>query len=279
VGILLEQVGAGIQIAPNATSILQRWGILDTARSYAVQPRQMNIHSYQDSKAIVSIGMAAEIEETYCAPYLMIHRKDIHNILYTRAKELGAVINFGCNITPSSIDINKPEIELDTGETFRADVVIGADGQISNCRTLLLGKEATPIDTGDVVFRGTVEAVTLREHPELVHFLNHPDFNFWMGPDSHIVSYLTTQDDLLNLVITASRQPGEPLVLKATEVKTEEIKHRFREWEPRILKLLSLVSSYKRWPLLQVQHAPSWFHPSCKLLLIGDAAHSILPYL
>ncbi len=276
ISLYLFQIGAGIQLSPNATRLFQTWNVSDTISRYAYQPEEGTLRSYRG--AILSrqaSGLA--IEQRYNAPYLVIHRADLLKALVSEARSLGVEIKLGSNV--ASIDFFKPSINLSTGETFQGDVVLGADGETSVCREALLGNSIMPQRTGDLVFRIAVKAREVSQQHELLDMIRHPSVNVWMGPDAHAVSYML-KNDILNVVLVCPEGTGNKVPCGPQSVDTIEVQKAFCNWDPIFRALLQVHDSdCTKWPLLQISEVVNWCHSSGKFALIGDAAHAMLPYL
>ena len=199
------QIGAGIQVPPNSSKILKKWGILEDIISRAVQPHDIAIHSYKDGHLLTKQLLDPTMLQTYHAPYLVIHRAEYLKALVGHAKELGVVIQLGSVV--ESINFAQPSIVLESGKNMEADLIIGADGENSFCRDALLGRPDPPHPTGHMVFRTVISVQELRKDPSLEALTNPPSIHFWLGPEAHALAYMLG-DGLLNLVLICPDFPG-----------------------------------------------------------------------
>lgn len=185
--ILGYQIGAGIQVPPNSSRILQQWGILEDVISRAVQPHDILIRSYRDGEVLSKETLDPVMQQAYDVPYLVIHRAEFLKTLVKEAKEQRITILLGSVI--ESIDFDKPSILLEGGKILDADLIIGADGERSFCRDSLLGHPDPPHPSGDIVCRTVIPVEKLLEDPELTGLLNPPAIHFWLGPNAHALAY------------------------------------------------------------------------------------------
>lgn len=272
---ILIQVGAGIQIPPNSSRILKRWGILDKIESVSVRPAEFVLRSYRDGTVLSRQNMVPFAEDRYGAPYLHIHRADYHAILVAEARRLGVNILLGS--TAVGIDFEKPSVKLAKGPEFRADVVLGADGLKSVCRQALLGRSDPPHFTGDLAYRIIIKARDIKTHPGLRELVEKPVINYWMGPNAHVVCYLLQGGGLYNIVLICP--DNLPDLVSTAKADLQEMQELFQHWDPRLRALLGLVQETSKWRLQNSEEMKSWRHSAGKFALLGDACHATLPYL
>ncbi|EHK99238.1 putative 3-hydroxybenzoate 6-hydroxylase 2 [Glarea lozoyensis 74030] len=113
--------------------------------------------------------------------------------------------------------------------------------------------------------------------PELATFVTEPQVNYWLGPDAHAVNYVLRGGELFNIVLLV---PDDiPKGQNITEGNVEEMRALYKDWDPRIPKLLSLCESVYKWRLCIRPGMEQWSHPSGAFTMLGDAVHATLPYL
>jgi len=271
------EIGAGIQIPPNASRVLQHWGLLSLLKPYAINSHNVNIRSYTDGSRLSSQNLVPHCENAYGSPHIVIHRADLHAILMAEAERLRVEIKLGMGV--SRIDFNKNTAYTSSGEVFHAHVIIGADGEKSICREELLRRPDPPRPTGDLVFRLVVKAEQMYQYENLRELIEPPNINMWFGPKAHAISYLLKKDDLFNVVLGRRDAETENAVILPQKVEISEVKRCFKDWDPRIQAILNLAEDASKWSLLQSNDTFSWSHPNGGFVLLGDSAHSMLPYL
>ncbi|KAH8882060.1 FAD/NAD(P)-binding domain-containing protein [Thozetella sp. PMI_491] len=274
----LREVGAGIQLSPNATRLLGQWGVLEELRKHAFQPETGGLRSYQGT-VLSRAPPGSIIERIYRSPYLVVHRADLLRILVEAAKERGVLVRLGCEI--QSIDFTQACLRLTSGEVYAGDFILGADGDRSVCRDALLGRADPPTATGDVVLRIAVPRQDIDEGHPSWELMQHASVNVWMGPGAHGVSYLL-KDDILNMVVVQADEASShsEVMFGPQPADLDQLKAAFGEWDPALQGLLDVrQADCTKWSLFQVPELSGWRHSSGKFALIGDAAHAILPYL
>ena len=235
------------------------------------------MRSYKDSFELSNQRLGCMIEDLYSAPYLVIHRADLHHILLQEARRLGVKINLNRHFT--KINFSEPSVELSNGEKSIADIVLGADGERSACRDALLGYSTPPHDSGDHVFRITIKASDILQHKDLVDLIQPPCINLWVGPGAHAMTYALKRDGLLNIVLTCAHDISTTVQHGPQKADIAEARKAFSQWDAKFQSLLSIAQSCSKWTLLQAPIATHWTHPDGKFALLGDSAHAMLPFL
>ncbi|KAK2011568.1 FAD/NAD(P)-binding domain-containing protein [Colletotrichum eremochloae] len=274
--VKLQEIGAGIQLSPNATRLLQGWGVFEEVLKYADRLEAGAFRSYRgnvlsQSPPVSHPNLVSE------APYIVIHRADLLKALLSGIGKLAIEIKLGSEV--KEIDFDKPSLRLSTGEVYGADLILGADGERSRCRSSLLGREDPPYSPGDVVYRVSVPTKDIAEgHP--AWDLKKPSrVNFWMGPGGHVVSYLI-QQDLLNIVLVYAEGATRNVMYGPQRTDLEEFRSKISGWDPALHELINVEGSVcTKWTLFQIHEPTQWRHKSGRFALIGDAAHAILPCL
>ncbi|KAE9987123.1 hypothetical protein EG327_003984 [Venturia inaequalis] len=221
---------------------------------------------------------AAEYPGTF---YWDFHRANLHTALLRRASELGVQLKINARVVDVRIASDEAEdatVVLDSGEEFVADLVVGADGINSRMREILMGRPDPPIPTGDLAYRLLLNAEDVLKDPELAHFIKEPQVNYWIGPDAHAVNYVLKGGKLFNMVLIV---PDDMPFGGANTLQgdVDEMRAHFKGWDPKILKLLELCGSVRKWRLRIRTGMDDWSHPSGAFTMLGDAVHATLPYL
>jgi salicylate hydroxylase len=255
---------------------LKRWNLLEKIEAVSVRPNSLILRSYRDGNVLSTQPLIPHCEAVYGHPYLHIHRADYHKILVEEARRLGVTIELNSCVT--SIDFEQPAIYInDRTEPFLADLIIGADGLKSVCREALLGRPDPPHLTGDLAYRIIVPAEAMRAHPLLTDLVETPNINNWMGPDSHVVSYLLKGGNLYNIVLACP--DNLPELINQQKADLQEMNDLFKTWDPKLRALLELCKDTSKWRLQNSKEMKTWSHPSGRFTLLGDACHATLPYL
>ncbi|RDI77760.1 hypothetical protein Vi05172_g12296 [Venturia inaequalis] len=276
----IAEIGAGIQILPNSSRVLQSWGMRGLLEPVATKPSRVNMWGWKGNMItyVDTEKSAAEYPGTF---YWDFHRANLHTALLRRASELGVQLKINARVVDVRIASDEAEdatVVLDSGEEFVADLVVGADGINSRMREVLMGRPDPPIPTGDLAYRLLLNAEDVLKDPELAHFIKQPQVNYWIGPDAHAVNYVLKGGKLFNMVLIV---PDDMPFGGANTLQgdVDEMRAHFKGWDPKILKLLELCGSVRKWRLRIRTGMDDWSHPSGAFTMLGDAVHATLPYL
>ncbi|KAF2237158.1 FAD/NAD(P)-binding domain-containing protein [Viridothelium virens] len=258
---------AGITAPPNAASVLRVLGVLDELEAIAYQPNHFSVRSYSDGTVL-----ARESKPSFLA----LHRATFHRILLEKAKSLGAEIKLGVVI--SKIDFQTPTVFLSNGDIYRGDLILGADGQDSQCRQLMLGRPERAMHGGRQFFAMDIEQSKLLKDDELREFVDPPAMNFWLGPHSHAVVFPLREDGLVHIIGSLLEDPDGPIRAKPRPLDMDELREQFVDWHPQLRRVFDLAPGGVKWSLTTTPYLTQWTHPDGKFGLIGDAAHAMLPF-
>ncbi|MFI2297173.1 FAD-dependent monooxygenase [Isoptericola sp. NPDC019571] len=261
------EIGAGLQLGPNATRILDSWGLMEQVRAAGVEPRRLVLRDAMTGQQLAALNLKEEFLDRYGSPYVVIHRTDLHAILLEACREAGVVLETGTRISSVAQTVEGTLAQAEDGRTFGAGVTFGADGLRSALRDELVGDSVVP--SGFVAYRGTVPIEQVPDEQGL------DDVVCWVAPGAHVVQYRLRAGSVLNVVATF-RSPGfdrgEPDYGTA-----EELEAVFAGCHPRVRDAVSHVGRQRRWPLFDRE--PAGFWGEGRLVLTGDAAHPMLQYL
>ncbi|KAJ5832495.1 FAD binding domain containing protein [Penicillium riverlandense] len=271
----LGEVGAGIQIPPSSSRVLDEWGLLEKVRSVATLPHDFHLRS-RGGRILSTQNIRPSLEERYGYPYFQVHRAGYHRILTNEAIRLGVDLKLQASVL--DIDFKKPSVMVkgDPDYEFTADLIIGADGLRSRCRESLLGRADPPRLTGDLAYRSMVK-VSDMQSPRLKDLVKKPCTNYWMGPNLHAMCYFIENDQICNIVLIIPDDLPEGVNVASADV--EEMRESFRGFDPTLVELLEHVDNTLKWRLQDSVKMERWSHPDYKFVLLGDACHATLPYL
>ncbi|HEX6527349.1 MAG TPA: FAD-dependent monooxygenase [Streptosporangiaceae bacterium] len=264
----LKEVGAGLVIAPNAARLLRRLGVLDAFARRAVRLETgWEFRRWQDGTILSAEDLYASCERLYGEHTYTAHRADLLETLKTLIPNGSLRLSARLlSLDPDGSD--GPVLRFASGETTRADVVIGADGIHSVVRGTL-ASPAPPAYSGLCAFRALVPA---EKAPE---FARRPAQTLWLGPGHHLVHYPVSAGKLINLVAFAPA--GDYTTESWTATATiGEFLAEFDGWDPRLAALIGAAGTPGRWALLDRAPLTRWSHGPVTLL--GDAAHPMFPF-
>jgi salicylate hydroxylase len=220
---VLGDVGAGIQVSPNVSRLLIRWGLGSALTATAVQPEGIVFRRYNTGERVGYSHWGNSLIPEYGAPYYHIHRADYHTLLLRLARSApGVHIRLGanvCDVQPDPAVKGGPAVVLTSGEVIHADLIIAADGVKSTIQKIVTGRDDNPTPTGDAAYRATIPADLMLRDPELRPFVETPEMTAWMAPGRHLMAYCIVrffsilgrrQNKVFNLLF-AARQKGVQL--------------------------------------------------------------------
>ncbi|MDX2527550.1 FAD-dependent monooxygenase [Streptomyces europaeiscabiei] len=258
------EVGAGIQLAPNATRVLRRLGLLDAVAARSSRPSRLSFRTWSDGGEICGYALGREAEAAFGAPYLQAHRADLHEALAAAVPPESVRLN--TVVVGIGQDGRSARVTTADGECLEADLVVAADGVRSRARQWLFGDD-------EALFSGTVAYRALLPAGEVTG-LDLPEYALWLGPGRHFVHYWVRRGDLLNVVgvietgaaqesWTARAEPGECL-------------RAFDRWDPRVLDVLGRTGTVLRYGIHTRAPLTRW--NTGRVTLLGDSAHAMVPF-
>ncbi len=269
----LSEVGAGIQMSPNATRVLHGLGLLDAVDAYAVRPATGDLRRWEDWSLLTSQPLGEAVENQFGMPYLHLHRADLLRVLASAVPDSSIRTGHNCIGLESMGDDVRLVFDDRSGRRHEAshDVVIGADGIHSHIRSELFGPES-PTFSGSAAWRGVVPA------SDVAHLDIPVSSTAVLGPDAHLVHYYLRRAELVNWVgITPSDTwTDESWTARG---RLDDALADFADWAPTIRSLVAAVGDTPifRWALYDRDPLPGWVDG--RVALLGDACHPMLPYM
>ncbi|KAH8882514.1 FAD/NAD(P)-binding domain-containing protein [Thozetella sp. PMI_491] len=272
----LNEVGAGLQITPNGSRLLQQWKLPPSFWSTVAEPTALTVHRYSGEALHQESNFHAKVNAKYGAPFVDVHRADLQRALHARAVELGVKFSLGERVVSMDPIGSQPTLKTASGKTFKGDLVVAADGLWSKSREILLGTNSAPMPTGDLAYR---IVLTLDQIPDedLKEWVRKPTVHFWIGPGAHAVGYSLRGGDMYNIVLLVpdNLPPG----VSKEKGSIEEMQLLFKGWDPILSRFLSYVPEVEKWKLMHREEMSSWVNDRNNLVFLGDACHPMLPYL
>jgi 2-polyprenyl-6-methoxyphenol hydroxylase-like FAD-dependent oxidoreductase len=261
------RIGAGIQMMPNSMKVLRRIGVEERLRRTSFMPYSHLNREWDTGRVLRELPMP---ESLFGAPYLCMHRADLHEAL--------------ASVLPANrIRLNKKLVGLEEsnggvtlvfedGTNARADAVVGADGVHSVVRDVIIGPDQ-PIHKGRIAYRAVFPAA----------LLNGRDLGLsrtkWWGADRHIVIYYVTAQRSEVYFVTSVPEPADWLTRESWSAKgdVKELRAAYEGFHPDVRAVLEACPDCHKWAILEREPLPRW--SDGRVVLLGDACHPMTPYM
>ncbi len=264
----LGEIGAGIQLGPNAFAAFDALGIGPKARSRAVYTDEMVMHDAMDETLVGRIPTGEAFRQRFGNPYAVIHRADVHMSLLEGAQESDRIqVLTSTTVQRVEQDEHGVTVHDFKGGEHHGCALIGADGVRSAVRRQYVGDEARV--SGHVVYRAVIDK---KDFPQ---DLQWNAASIWVGPNCHLVHYPLRGGEQYNVVVTFHSRDKE--LWSVREGSREEVQSYFKGICARARQLIDLPKDWKRWATADREPIGQWTFGRSTLL--GDAAHPTLQYL
>jgi salicylate hydroxylase len=263
-----SEVGAGLQLAPNASRVLDDLGVLPGIHRHAYFPARMAWMDALSGEPLTSLDLGAPFLARYGYPYFVMHRHDLLNVLLEAARaEALVTLEPGKDVIALEERDDHVLVDCADGTCYRAGILIGADGLHSTVRRHIHVDE--PIATGYVAYRGAIPIDQVSSHAGFDTVI------VYTGPSRHLVQYPIRRGELFNQVAVFRSARYRP---DSEDWGTaEELDAVFRECAPLVRAALPLFIRNRRWPMMDRLPLDDWTRG--RVTLLGDAAHPMLQYL
>ena len=261
---LLSEVGAGINIGPNASRILIRLGLGAECDKVAFRSPFHHQRRWDDGRTLSRTPLGAEIEAAFGAPHMIFHRGELHSIL---AKAVPVErVHLAHRCTGFEQDDRGVRIRFENGAEASADVLIGADGIHSTIRRILLGPEKLRFACR--AYRGLIPVEKVPDIPK--------ESTSWLGPGRHLVHYFVSSGKLLNFVGHVEQEAW--ISESWTEPgRVEDLRAAYAGWHPQVQRMIDAVDETFIWAVLDRPPIARWSFG--RVTMLGDSCHPMIPFM
>lgn len=274
-----NEIGAAIHLPPNAYGMLQHIGV----PTDNLGGNSADYITELDHKGNIQMHLPTEESlREYVYPWHLVHRADLHTALKSMALSesgKGKPVNINLSKKVTQVDPEKGEVMLKTGEIYKGDIIVGADGIHSEIRSIVTGTDIPASTSGYCAFRFLIPRTVVSEVPEFKKYAEKcGEIQIWLGEDRRIVIYPCRDNTLLNFVCIHpdSETSGSSDSWNVGGSK-EDLISCYKNFYPPLVDVMKKATDIKLWKLLDRPTLKKWIKG--RTALLGDAAHSFLPHL
>lgn len=266
---VIEPVGAGIQVSPNAFHVLNGLGLGRELLSMGDVPNSILMMNAQNGSQLASIPLGFHVQDKYDAPYIVIHRGDLQAILLKACEaHIDISITYGAEIEDAAIHQNGVTAIVKSEDTISevvGDLLIGADGVQSTVRNFIMELDKAKY-SGKTAWRALIPEQEISTPNVLSNTM------VWLGSKAHAVTYPIRNASTLNVIAVTQ----EPETVNTANHTKAELKKKFSHWDSGFKKYLECDVEWLGWPLYETRSMNKMVDKN--VVLIGDAAHAMLPF-
>lgn len=264
---VMREVGAGLQVSPNASRVLHRLGLADELAKLGVRPFAFHQRRWKDGRTLLKTPLADAVVEAFGYPHYQSHRGDILSMLVAALP--GDRLHTGHRLTDFADRGDRIEAEFENGSRIAAKALIGADGIHSTVCRLLFGA-GQPRFTGCVAYRGLIPAERVK------HLDIEVTAQLWLGPGKHIIVYYVAGKRLVNFVANIE-QASWTRESWTDRGSVSDLQTGFADWDPKLRAIIDAIDETFIWGLFDRAPLQRW--SVGRVTLLGDSCHPMLPYI
>ena len=265
---VLGEIGAGIQLGPNAFHAFDYLGVGEAARAMAVYVDQLRLMDASTAREICHVDLGDPFRARFGNPYAVVHRGDLHGVFLKACRDSDLIdLRVSSEVVGYDQDGSSVTARLASGDRVTGSLLVGADGLWSNVRKQVAG-DGKPRVSGHTTYRSVIPTDQMPED------LRWNAATLWAGPKCHLVHYPLSGWKVFNLVVTCHNDAPEPVAGKP--VPEEEVMKGFAHIHERALDIIRHGTNWKLWVLCDRDPTERWIDG--RVVLLGDAAHPMLQY-
>ncbi len=288
---VLEEVGAGLQLSPNASVVLGRLDVIQRLKPFSLSPRAIKIRRSRDGAVLAEMSLE-NAEQRWGAPYLVAHRGDLQRVLLEAIAGEGRIsLHTGAAVVGFTSCVNRVEVVVEHGDyrvTTTGDCLIGADGSRSLIRERMVREREGPPGTAHAqivhptdrpIYSGRTAWRTLVDAGKVPDDLRKEETTLWLGRRAHLVHYPLRKGTIVNVVAIVDEdfRVADEAEFWSSIGAPKDLEARFADWRASAKDLLRAAPQWRKWPLFDRKPIASW--TAGRVALLGDAAHPMLPFL
>lgn len=263
------EIGAGIQIAPNGSRMLDELGILERISSFAVYPRRVILVDALSGKLLTELDFGEKFQNAYRYRYLVMHRNDLLTLLLEACRASAGITLENKREVVVVEDLGDgARVFCADGTSYECQALIASDGLWSVVRPYVIG-DGDPVCAEFVAYRGAIPM------EEVIETAGMDTIRYWVGPNLHLIQYPLRRGEIYNQVAVFKSEHYRPG--SDDWGNEEELETHFARTDASVKRALSRVKRDRRWPLFDRLPADNWTHHH--ITLLGDAAHPMLQHI
>ncbi len=272
--VKFSEFGAGIQLSPNVVKVLYGWGLQQALDEVVAFPDRLQVRSASSGTELGVLRLGDVMNQRYGAPYLAIHRADLHALLLAALQRQGGVaLHLRSSVASFEESETGVALQLEHDQQVRGDVLVGADGGWSRIRQQLLA-DGTPQPTGHLAYRALISQARLPMH------LRSSQVTAWLGSQMHVVQYPVRRGEWLNVVAIVHGRVQGDMSHWDHSGNAADLQQRLQGCCKPLKDLIQAVPSWRLWALsIRPPMRSAAEQAFGRVALLGDAAHPMVPYL